>query len=351
MSNRSAFTSANSPKVPNRPAPPPPKVNKPLTPSRLAKVLSLRPSKSLNSFQSSVKKKPPPRPPPPKFVQLPKSQVKAGFSSLIGFKSNHSVPSPPWIGKTNEISKSSSTSQVGCLIDLSSPQTSPTSTHKSSSDGNSVDSFNSDFGPWKDSYAESSGFEDDFDLLCSNGDMNYLKKPFSQLKIENSLPPPSLPPPMLPPDALNVLLNGPKLPPIPNSMPNQLSKSQCVALFDYISDNLSDLVFKKGDQICVTRRLNDEWLEGTLNERTGMFPMSYVEVTEPLPEESSSNQEIRKVIAVFAFKPECWEDLSIQEGDEIQVLRRINEDWLYGECNGSKGQFPSNFVTELPDDL
>jgi len=24
---------------------------------------------------------------------------------------------------------------------------------------------------------------------------------------------------------------------------------------------------------------------------------------------------------------------------------------LYGECNGSKGQFPSNFVTELPDDL
>jgi hypothetical protein len=41
----------------------------------------------------------------------------------------------------------------------------------------------------------------------------------------------------------------------------------------------------------------------------------------------------------------------LQEGDEIQVLRKINEDWLYGECNGSRGQFPSNFVTELPDDL
>lgn len=108
-----------------------------------------------------------------------------------------------------------------------------------------------------------------------------------------------------------------------------------------------------------------------------MFPVSYVEVTEPLPEESLPNKEICKVIAVFAFKPECWDDLSInvisrtaiytkifvtiinqylqfltiQEGDEIQVLRRINDDWLYGECNGSKGQFPSNFVTELPDDL
>lgn len=48
--------------------------------------------------------------------------------------------------------------------------------------------------------------------------MDYLKKPFSQLNIENSPPPPSLPPPMLPPDALNVLLNGPKLPPRPNNM-------------------------------------------------------------------------------------------------------------------------------------
>jgi len=96
---------------------------------------------------------------------------------------------------------------------------------RSSSDGNSIDSFNSDFGPWKDSHAESSGFEDDFDLLCSNGDMVNFKKPFSQLKIENSLPPPSLPPPMLPPDALNVLLNGPKLPPIPNTMVSEMFKA------------------------------------------------------------------------------------------------------------------------------
>lgn len=43
-----------------------------------------------------------------------------------------------------------------------------------------------------------------------------------------------------------------------------------------------------------------------------MFPISYVELTEPLPEESPSNQGIRKVIAVFAFKPECWDDLSLQ---------------------------------------
>lgn len=43
-----------------------------------------------------------------------------------------------------------------------------------------------------------------------------------------------------------------------------------------------------------------------------MFPISYVDVTDPLPDESPSNQKIHKVIVVFSFKPECWEDLSIQ---------------------------------------
>jgi len=76
--------------------------------------------------------------------------------------------------------------------------------------------------------------------------------------------------------------------------------------------NKDSYLYQKGDQIYILRRVNDEWLEGTINERTGIFPISYVEIDEPLTSEFPSNQEIRKVIAVFAFKPECWEDLSIQ---------------------------------------
>ncbi|XP_050532388.1 SH3 domain-containing protein 19-like [Daktulosphaira vitifoliae] len=352
MSNWTAFTSEKSPKIPNRPAPPPPKTVKSSNQTKLAKVLSLKPSKSQYGVQQPIKKKPPPRPPPPKFALPQKSQSKTGLSTLIGFKAKHSVPTPPpWVGKQNEIKITSGSSKLACLIDLSSPPTSPTSTHKSSSDGNSVDSFNSDFGPWKESQAESSGFEDDFDLLSSHVDTDYLKKTILNAQnIELSPPPPSLPPPMLPPDALNVLLNGPQLPPRP-SKDMSLSKSQCVAQFDYFSEHPDDLVFKQGDEISLIRKVNDEWLEGELDGRSGMFPINYVIVRTALLEEISKNQNFHKVIAVFSFKPECWEDLNIQEGDEIQVLRRINDDWLYGECNGSKGQFPSNFVTELPEEM
>lgn len=78
------------------------------------------------------------------------------------------------------------------------------------------------------------------------------------------------------------------------------------------------MIFQEGDQICITRYVNDEWLEGTLDGRTGMFPISYVEITSPISKESLSNQTYCKVIAVFTFRPECWEDLS------IQVIIKIN---------------------------
>lgn len=65
--------------------------------------------------------------------------------------------------------------------------------------------------------------------------MDYFKKPLTKFKNENSLPPP-LPPPMLPPDALNVLLNGPKLPPRPMN-------TVCLNLMPLISLYFSILLF------------------------------------------------------------------------------------------------------------
>lgn len=41
--------------------------------------------------------------------------------------------------------------------------------------------------------------------------------------------------------------------------------------------------------------------------------------------------------------------LQFQEGDEVTVLETINQDWLYGEIGDKRGQFPSSFVSPLPD--
>ena len=63
---------------------------------------------------------------------------------------------------------------------------------------------------------------------------------------------------------------------------------QCKALFDYNSDVPDDLSFSAGDVIKVQKKIGDEWIEGELHGRVGMFPSTYVEILEHTQEEKPS---------------------------------------------------------------
>lgn len=57
----------------------------------------------------------------------------------------------------------------------------------------------------------------------------------------------------------------------------------CKALYDFEAENSEELDFKEGILIKLIARLDDNWLLGELNGRQGRFPISYVEVINPLP--------------------------------------------------------------------
>ncbi|XP_065215032.1 endophilin-A isoform X2 [Planococcus citri] len=57
----------------------------------------------------------------------------------------------------------------------------------------------------------------------------------------------------------------------------------CTALYDFDPENPTELGFKEGDVITLMNRVDDNWFEGYLNGRTGYFPVSYVQITVPLP--------------------------------------------------------------------
>ncbi|XP_054166494.1 endophilin-A-like [Oppia nitens] len=59
-------------------------------------------------------------------------------------------------------------------------------------------------------------------------------------------------------------------------------KPKCRALYDFDAQNADELTLRTGDIIELNKRVDDNWFEGTLNGRTGLFPTNYVDVLIPL---------------------------------------------------------------------
>jgi len=49
------------------------------------------------------------------------------------------------------------------------------------------------------------------------------------------------------------------------------------AKYDYKGQDEEELSFKAGDILYVTKKNEDDWYEGTLNGRFGVFPANYIE--------------------------------------------------------------------------
>jgi len=121
----------------------------------------------------------------------------------------------------------------------------------------------------------------------------------------------------------------------------------CKALFDYHSDEPDDLSFNAGDVIKVRKKIGDEWIEGELNGRTGMFPAAYVEMAEDTqgsqPEETK-NTTVEYGMALYDFTGSAADELSFKKGDRIEITEIVSDDWLKGRLGGHQGMFPRTFI-------
>ncbi|XP_078366924.1 dynamin-binding protein-like isoform X2 [Oculina patagonica] len=112
------------------------------------------------------------------------------------------------------------------------------------------------------------------------------------------------------------------------------------AAFAFSARNDSELTFPSGALIEVTKDVDVDWLEGSFNGKTGLFPKSYLK---------SSEKPCAR--AVYPFVGESVGELTFREGDCIFLRKRLNSQWMEGEIDGKVGLFPSSFVAvevELP---
>ncbi|TRY96993.1 hypothetical protein DNTS_001430 [Danionella cerebrum] len=122
-----------------------------------------------------------------------------------------------------------------------------------------------------------------------------------------------------------------------------LSAPRAEAVFDFSGSGRLELSLKAGDVIFLLRRVNADWLEGTVRERTGIFPESFVKIIKALPENDSDEEGgvsrgrggapgSYSCLRCFLLQPEgietrdicVEEDLSIQPSYE-DLLSRMRE--------------------------
>eukprot|EP01119_Soliformovum_irregulare_P010790 TRINITY_DN265_c0_g7_i2.p1 TRINITY_DN265_c0_g7~~TRINITY_DN265_c0_g7_i2.p1 ORF type:complete len:813 (+),score=293.46 TRINITY_DN265_c0_g7_i2:14-2452(+) len=156
------------------------------------------------------------------------------------------------------------------------------------------------------------------------------------------------------------------------------------ALYDFEGAGENELGIQPGDVVQLISTDGDEWWEGLLRGKVGFFPKLYVEeiVVSPEPPKSPTPTQSRKnkkpaadatpesAVPVSTLDPNAMaliqtlskglaktlfdyegsgeSELSLKQGDIVNVLSVEDPEWWEGELNGKIGFFPKLYVEMLP---
>lgn len=306
--------------------------------------------------QNKKRKIPPPRPPPPNFGNKVKSQSAWNLNqvdSLLEW-------SPPGSPKTNDFPKFSNRPMGGSVSSSFSSSTSSLASSKKSFEYETVQ-FN--ISPWANANQTNQFGTHQLNSISpistANPSPNSIRSSASSSQGSPVVPQISVPTiirPQAPKPSYTSLQknlpapsNSPPMPSVPPPSPPKETKFIAtpvgVALYDFPGNCPGDLPLQVNDVVFLIRRVNSEWLYGRVDDKEGIFPANFLDIQVPLPGEE------RIVTVLYEFQPQAPGDLHIKPGQLINILKKVSDEWLHGECNGKRGDFPANFVDRIPLDL
>ena len=127
------------------------------------------------------------------------------------------------------------------------------------------------------------------------------------------------------------------------------------ARYGFEAQSEVELSFSAGVSIRLLRRIDENWLEGELEGKVGIFPANHVDIELSSPSLSHENELARSgkpyAIGLFDFAGGCEGDLPFTKGELIELLGSVGSGWMTGKTAGGEGIFPASFVEilKLPD--
>ena len=144
-------------------------------------------------------------------------------------------------------------------------------------------------------------------------------------------------------------------------------------LFPFIAENPNELTFFDNEIVNLIRHIDEQWMEGEIDGKIGIFPSNYVEVIvdclwadEYDPNDSSMavSSELPMELeyttpewtdvygrVMFDFTAETSEELTLSEGDTVTVLRQLDDEWFQARHDDGKvGLCPVNYVELISSD-
>ncbi|KAL1243658.1 Dynamin-binding protein [Trichinella spiralis] len=116
------------------------------------------------------------------------------------------------------------------------------------------------------------------------------------------------------------------------------------ALHNFQTNIPGDLNFRAGEIIILLKTIDANWCYGESAEGyQGIFPSSYV-FEENLPQVQPGQ---KLLIALQTFHAQAAGDLSVNAGDIILGIEKVDENWWQGVSREKCGLLPANFVREL----
>ena len=139
-------------------------------------------------------------------------------------------------------------------------------------------------------------------------------------------------------------------------MSNRRVRPCARALFKFEGQADHELTFSPGESILLLRRIDENWVEGELNGKVGIFPNNHVRIELGSPSLSHESTLARSGkpcgIALYTFPGTAAGDLALEKGELVELLKNVGGGWLRGRAGDRVGIFPASFVeifTSLPD--